>query len=230
MNEKAIRLYNAITDIDDAFIEEANQAPKRKRVKPVFKVMLIAAAIVALFISGLSVYAAANNTDIPSLIMKITGQGVEFEGFLEKLEHTEANDYALTDTVFAKEMEKKGIKPVTAPAFFGDNALILTEGGSSGDDVSSYVKDAFMNFQCGEYSGSLDIEQYTNPPEDSSVQTLGYQNIKNGKIVNANGMDIIVLEAEGVCHLHYRDRNTLYYIDIENIDYETAIKIAESIK
>ena len=43
-------------------------------------------------------------------------------------------------------------------------------------------------------------------------------------------MDIIVLEAEGVCHLHYRDRNTLYYIDIENVDYETAIKIAESIE
>ena len=229
MNEKAIRLYNAITDIDDELIEEAIQPPKKKRI-PVLKTLLIAAAIIVLIVSGLSVYASANNTDIPSLLMKITGQGVEFEGFLEKLEHTEANGYALTDTVFAKEMEKKGIKPVTAPAFFGDNALILTEGGSSGDDVSSYVKDAFMNFQCGEYSGSLDIEQYTNPPEDSSVQTLGYQNIKNGKIVNANGMDIIVLEAEGVCHLHYRDRNTLYYIDIENIDYETAIKIAESIK
>ena len=229
MNEKAIRLYNAITDIDDELIEEAIQPPKKKRI-PVLKTLLIAAAIIVLLVSGLSVYASANNTDIPSLLMKITGQGVEFEGFLEKLEHTEANGYALTDTVFAKEMEKKGIKPVTAPAFFGDNALILTEGGSSGDDVSSYVKDAFMNFQCGEYSGSLDIEQYTNPPEDSSVQTLGYQNIKNGKIVNANGMDIIVLEAEGVCHLHYRDRNTLYYIDIENIDYETAIKIAESIK
>ena len=127
-------------------------------------------------------------------------------------------------------MEKKGIKPVTAPAFFGDNALILTEGASSGDDVSSYVKDAFMKFQCGEYSGLLDIEQYTNPPEDNSVQTLGYQNIKNGKIVNANGMDVIVLEADGVCHLYYRDRNTLYHIDIENVDYETAIRIAESIE
>lgn len=229
MNEKAIRLYNAITDIDDELIEEASQPPKKKRI-PVLKTLLIAAAIIVLLVSGLSVYASANNTDIPSLLMKITGQGVEFEGFLEKLEHTEANGYALTNTAFAKEMEKKGIKPVTAPAFFGENALILTEGGSSGDDVSSYVKDAFMNFQCGEYSGSLDIEQYTNPPEDNSVQTLGYQNIKNGKIVNANGMDIIVLEAEGVCHLHYRDRNTLYYIDIENVDYETAIKIAESIE
>ncbi len=229
MNEKTIRLYNAITDIDDELIEEANQPPKKKRT-PILKTLLIAAAIIVLLVSGLSVYASANNTDIPSLLMKIIGQGVEFEGFLEKLENTEANGYALTDTAFAKEMEKKGIKPVTAPAFFGDNALILTEGASSGDDVSSYVKDAFMEFQSGEYSGLLEIEQYTNPPEENSVQTLGYQNIKNGKIVNANGMDVIVLEADGVCHLYYRDRNTLYYIDIENVDYEIAIRIAESIE
>ena len=30
MNEKAIRLYNAITDIDDELIEEASQPPKKE--------------------------------------------------------------------------------------------------------------------------------------------------------------------------------------------------------
>ena len=69
MNEKTIRLYNAITDIDDELIEEANQPPKKKRT-PILKTLLIAAAIIVLLVSGLSVYASANNTDIPSLLMK----------------------------------------------------------------------------------------------------------------------------------------------------------------
>ena len=229
MNEKAIRLYNAITDIYDVLIEEANQPPKKEHI-PVLKTLLIAAAIIVLLVSGLSVYAAANNTDIPSLLMKVTGKGIEFEGFLEKIEHKKADGYALTKTKFAKEMEKKGIKPVTVPACFGESTLVLTEGESSGDDVSSFVKDAFMNFQSSEYKGLIEIEQYTQPPEDSAVGSTGFMGVTDGKIVQANGMDIIVVEISDGCALYYRDGNTIYTIDFYDTDFETGIKIAESIE
>lgn len=229
MNENAIRLYNAITDIDNELIEKANQLPKKKR-PPISKILLIAAAIAVLFVSGLSAYALANNTNIPSLLMKITGEGVEFEGFLEKLENTEADGYAFKDTKFAKDMEKMGISPVTVPEFFANSNFSFEEIPGDNEDISSYVIWAAMSFDCGEYKGNFSIEQYVEPPEKNGVSTMGFSDIKNGKIVKVNGMDVIVMEAASAGHLYYRDRNTIYVISIEGIDYETAIKIAQSIK
>lgn len=231
MNEKALRLYNAITEIDEELIEAALKAPKQKRRKSVLKALLIAAIILALSFSALYGYAVVNNTDIPSIILQFKGEReAQINNFLEDLEHTQAKGYALDKSVFSKEMKKIGIFPVTMPAFFGNDDIILKDESNGTDEVSSFVKDAFMEFKTSEYSGFLSIEQYAQPPEENGVQTQGFMGVSNGRIVESNGMDILVLENFDDCQLYYRDKNTIYSITIYNVDFETGIKIAQSIE
>ncbi len=229
MSEKALRLYNTITDIDDELIEEADKPYKRKRT-PLFRALLIAAVIAALSVTGLSVFAAVNHIDISySIVKKIEGEDAQMEGFLEKLEHTQAQGYKLKGTQIYKRIEEKGVSPVTLPAIFGESDMKIEFVEIQGDDISEWVKDAYFSFNYGNITGSVNIEQYSEPPEDSAVSSESFSNVENGKIISANGMDVIVMGDEEVCFILYRDGNTVYRIVLEGTSYEEALKIAESI-
>ena len=227
MNEKVVRLYNTITNIDDDLIEKASKPFKQKKKRIALKVILTAAAITALLVAGLSVYAGSNNTKIPYTILRIVnGEADENYDLFKDGRRADAQTYAFSETAVAKELAAHGISPVTLPAFF-DNSKIKTERADYDGEYGTMLG-VSLDFSTEDFKGCLSIDKYFN--EIEGVTSATHYNVKNGEIVDANGMDIIVLDQDGMCSIEYRDKLTYYNIYLYNIDYEKAVEFAKTIK
>ena len=94
----------------------------------------------------------------------------------------------------------------------------------SSDDISNIVS---VDFYYNGQRGWLDIEQMSKELESTGVDTV--LDIKSGRMINVNGMDVLVFEQENSCSIKYKDNFTTYDIHLD-CNLETAIKFAKSIK
>ena len=201
---------------------------KGKRVKfkkpaKVLKVLLVAAALMVVFISTVTA-SAQFNFDIPQNIAKLIDNNAEIDYNLENADTT-SNGYALLDTDLAKQLADYGITPVTFPEEMIKESCKITKIESiSSDDISNIVS---VDFYYNGQRGWLDIEQMSKELESTGVDTV--LDIKSGRMINVNGMDVLVFEQENSCSIKYKDNFTTYDIHLD-CNLETAIKFAKSIK
>ena len=92
---------------------KGNAKGKRVKFKKPAKVLLVAAALMVVFISTVTA-SAQFNFDIPQNIAKLIDNNAEIDYNLENADTT-ADGYALLDSDFAKQLADYGITPVTFP-------------------------------------------------------------------------------------------------------------------
>lgn len=187
------------------------------------KVLLIAATLMVVFISTITV-SAQFNLNIPEKIVHLINGNAEIDYNLENADTT-ADGYALLDTDLAKQIADYGITPVTFPEeMIKENSKITKIKLDMNEDVLKIVD---IDFEYNGQKGSLYIQQISENTGSTGVNTV--LDIKSGRMINVNGMDIIVFEQENSCSIIYKDSLTTYDINLY-CDFETAIKFAESIK
>lgn len=202
---------------------KGNAKGKRVKFKKPAKVLLVAAALMVVFISTVTA-SAQFNFDIPQNIAKLIDNNAEIDYNLENADTT-ADGYALLDSDLAKQLADYGITPVTFPAeLIKDNCKITKIESISSDDISNIVS---VDFYYNGQRGWLDIEQMLKELESTGVDTV--LDIKSGRMINVNGMDVLVFEQENSCSIKYKDNFTTYDIHLD-CNLETAIKFAKSIK
>lgn len=202
---------------------KGNAKGKRVKFKKPAKVLLVAAALMVVFISTITA-SAQFNFDIPQSIAKLIDNNAEIDYNLENADTT-ADGYALLDTDLAKQIADYGITPVTFPEeLIKDNCKITKMESISSDDISNIVS---VDFYYNGQRGWLDIEQMSKELESTGVDTV--LDIKSGRMINVNGMDVLVFEQENSCSIKYKDNFTTYDIHLD-CNLETAIKFAKSIK
>ena len=141
---------------------------------------------------------------------------------------TTADGYALLNTDLAKQLSDYGITPVTFPEeLIKDNCKITKMENTTTDKTFSH--DANVEFEYNGQKGNLTIHQEVEEFESTGVS--GYNNLKGGKMIKANGMDILVFEHDdNSSSITYKDGLTTYDILLTKSTMENAIKFAKSIK
>ena len=187
------------------------------------KVLLIAATLMVVFISTITV-SAQFNLNIPEKIVHLINGNAEIDYNLENADTT-ADGYALLDTDLAKQIADYGITPVTFPEeMIKENSKITKIKLDMNEDVLKIVD---IDFEYNGQKGSLYIQQISENTGSTGVNTV--LDIKSGRMINVNGMDVLVFEQENSCSIRYKDNFTIYDIHLD-CNLETAIKFAESIK
>ena len=201
---------------------KGNAKGKRVKFKKPAKVLLVAAALMVVFISTVTA-SAQFNFDIPQNIAKLIDNNAEIDYNLENADTT-ADGYALLDSDFADY----GITPVTFPEeLIKDNCKITKMENTTTDKTFSH--DANVEFEYNGQKGDLTIHQEVEEFESTGVS--GYNNLKGGKMIKANGMDILVFEHDdNSSSITYKDGLTTYDILLTKSTMENAIKFAKSIK
>ena len=200
--------------------DTTSDAKRIKFSKPV-KVILVAAAIITVFISAITV-TAQFGLDLPQKIAHL------FEGDykLESLNNT-ANGYALLESDLAKQLAAYGITPVTFPEeLIKENCKITKITNMTSDE--SISKDVTIDFEYQNNNGILTIAQYADGFMFGGETTV--VDVISGQMKNINGMDVVILEQEDdYCTVRYKDNNTIYELFIDcNLD--TMITFVKSIK
>lgn len=201
-----------------------NSTNKRKiKLTKSAKVLLVAAVLMVVFISTITV-SAQLNLNIPQKMAQLINGNAEIDYNLENADTT-ADGYVLLDTELAKQIADYGITPVTLPEeMIKENCKITQIEKVSSDKISNIVD---IYFEYEGQKGCLSIEQMSKELESTGVWSVN--DIESGQMIKINGMDIIVFEQENSCSIIYKDSLTIYDINLY-CDFETAIKFAESIK
>lgn len=203
---------------------KGNAKGKRVKFKKPAKVLLVAAALMVVFISTVTA-SAQFNFDIPQNIAKLIDNNAEIDYNLENADTT-ADGYALLNTDLAKQLADYGITTVTFPEeLIKDNCKITKIENTTTDKTFSH--DANVEFEYNGQKGDLIIHQEVEEFESTGVDTV--LDIKSGRMINVNGMDVLVFEQENSCSIKYKDNFTTYDIHLD-CNLETAIKFAKSIK
>ena len=202
---------------------KGNAKGKRVKFKKSAKVLLVAAALMVVFISTVTA-SAQFNFNIPQSIAKLIDNNAEIDYNLENADTT-ADGYALLNTDLAKQLADYGITPVTFPEeMTKENCKVIQIEDVSVDETWKIIS---VDFYYNKQKGWLRVEQMSEEFETAGVSTV--MDIKSGQMININGMDILLFEQEGSYKIKYKDNNTTYDISLD-CDSETAIKVAESIK
>ncbi len=204
---------------------KGNAKGKRVKFKKSAKVLLVAAALMVVFISTVTA-SAQFNFDIPQNIAKLKDNNAEIDYNLENADTT-ADGYALLDSDFAKQLADYGITPVTLPEeMTKENCKVIQIEDVSVDETWKIIS---VDFYYNKQKGWLRVEQMSKELESTGVS--GYNNLKGGKMIKANGMDILVFEHnDNSSSITYKDGLTTYHISLTNSTMENAIKFAKSIK
>lgn len=185
------------------------------------KAVIVAAVITTVAVSAVSVSAHLFNFNIPSEIAhKISGDAQIDPNLAEA--DTSADGYALTNTAVAKDLAELGITPVTLPKLITDGDI---------QSVSTIQKDSMMTsaqvrFTAQGITGDLTVTRYADSYSWEGTDRV--TDIDSGKLVRANGLDVLVLAREDSCTLRYRDGNTEYDLYLA-CDEDTAVAFAESL-
>lgn len=202
-----------------------NNSTNAKKVKftKSAKVLLIAATLMVVFISTITV-SAQFNLNMPQKIAQLINGNAKIDYNLENADIT-ADGYALLDSDLAKQLADYGITPVTFPEkMIKENSKITKIKLDMNEDVLKIVD---IDFEYNGQKGSLYIQQISENTGSTGVNTV--LDIKSGRMINVNGMDVLVFEQENSCSIRYKDNFTIYDIHLD-CNLETAIKFAESIK
>lgn len=211
-----------LLEIKRKVVDRSVKTEKRKIKKPI-KVLLIAAAFVAVSISTITV-SAQFNLDIPQKIAELINGNAELDYNLENADTT-ADRYDLLDTDLAKQIEDYGISPITFPEEMVKEDCEITRIENVSSDEISIIIDIYFEYN-GQH-GDLYIQQISENVEYTGVNTV--MNIESGQMIKVNGMDVLLFEQENTCVIKYKDNFTTYDIHLD-CDLETAIKFAKSIR
>lgn len=202
---------------------KGNAKGKGVKFKKPAKVLLVAVALMVVFISTITA-SAQFNFNIPQSIAKLIDNNAEIDYNLENADTT-ADGYALLNTDLAKQLADYGITPVTFPEeMTKENCKVIQIEDVSVDETWKIIS---VDFYYNKQKGWLRVEQMSEEFETAGVSTV--MDIKSGQMININGMDILLFEQEGSYKIKYKDNNTTYDISLD-CDSETAIKVAVSIK
>lgn len=203
--------------------DDVSDVKRIKFSKPI-KIMLVAAVIVTLLVSTITVMAQFG-LNLPQRIAHLLEGDAKVDYKLESFNNT-ANGYTLLESDLAKQLETYGITPITFPEeLIKENCRITKITNMTSDE--SISKDATIDFDYKDYHGVLSITQYSDGFMFGGETTV--VDVISGQMKNINGMDVVILEQEDdYCTVRYKDNNTIYELFID-CDLDTMITFVESI-
>lgn len=141
---------------------------------------------------------------------------------------TKANHYSDKNVDLIQELQKRGFSNVILPA----DLLKYRYSEDIGIQEGDYLILATITIDDpeSEIHGAIGITQYNeliSPAAGSGLVSSMYTHVVQ---LNVNGLDVLVFGNDDKASIIYVDNNTDYSITLDNCDFDTAIKIANSLK
>lgn len=218
--ENCVDLIDKLENKKQFFTKESKKVKFIKHMKSI----VIAAVIIVVFVSSVTVSAHYFNMDISRNIVEfINGNAEVAPDFVP--DNKQALSYMLQNSNLSAKLKNIGVYPITYPELIDRQCKVLSVQDMTSD--SSIAKEAVVQFQYNSSEGNMYISQYNQDfnweGEDTELKVI------KSEIVTVNGMDILIFERKDGSSLRYRDNNTVYYIYIE-CDINAALEFANSIK
>ncbi len=202
---------------------EAEVAPKKRRIKA-GKILLIAAVVAALCAVAVPVGARF----VPS---KAADKIVDFchDHFKIDLRGEDEAEPTNSDSRIMNNLILESLHTLKLPEVLLGDEYVKTARVEESDLVTTI----YVNFSCYDtnLSGAIMITEYKNGSVENhnGVGNISGMN-KHFKQISSNNTDILIFGDSEKLYITYVFENTEYEISLLNVDFDTAVKIAESIK
>lgn len=198
---------------------------KKIHLKKPAKLIIIAAALIVVFVSAFSV--TASNFNIPKSLARFTEGNADYDE-AHKNTDNEPDGYALADTELAKKLDEMyGLSPITFPEELVKKDCVITNISKAAGSGSYYIN-AYIEFKYKGCYGKLSLSK----PIDKDYETISDRSVldvDSGQLVRANGLDVFIFERDSSCYALYKSDSIQYVLNIES-DYDTAVELIKSIK
>lgn len=200
-------------------------AQNGKRVK-FTKALLIAAIIVVILSIAVPVSAKYIYTDASDAIVQFFNDHFHIDlraGNTNAINHSDDNDEII------KYLKEKGFDNVIIPSELLKTEYEKTIGMFNEDEDFIDIVIFFEN-KSNDITGDICLTKHkTQITEFVIGQANVADNFDSMKQLSINGLDILVFSDGITSVIEYVDVNTVYDIDLNNCDFETAIRIAETL-
>ena len=203
--------------------EKAQVITKQKRIK--FSRLLIAAAIIAVIsMTGLTVYGNANDMSIKDVFVSLFSDHATID-YSNKNNNGNNSNVPVNETALYKEISSNGINSILLPAQIYN--MNYSNFQASNDFASKYV-----TFNSSE-TIVVSIEEFSDKKWISNPDVMG--NFSESKKINVNGIDIYLFERNGgknkvSTSISYQIDLTQYDISIDYCSIEQAEEFVSELK
>lgn len=222
-----VELIDICVDVlDKAYSkEDAESSPDKLKIKSVKarRVLLIAAILI--FVLSLSISASAKflNIDASEKVVQFINNH-----FNVNLGNANADNYSDNGLELISNLKEKGFENIILPA------TLISEDYSMEISIRTLesIEQAIIEFKNNSTNvkGNISITKHT---DNNDIFTIGQGSVPDSynqvKQIKVNGIDVLVFSDETTSYIYYIDKNIEYDISI-NCDFESALKIAETIK
>lgn len=208
---------------EEAPKEKVQVITKKKRIK--FSRLLIAAAIIAVIsMTGLTVYANANDMSIKDIFVSLFSDHATID-YSNKNNNGNNSDVPVNETALYKEISKNGIDNILLPVQIYN--MKYKDFYVSNDFTSNFV-----GFTSNE-TIVVSIEKFSDKKWISNPDIMG--DFSESKKINVNGIDIYLFERNGgkqsvSTSVSYQINLTQYNIHIEGCTIEQAEEFVSELK
>lgn len=224
-SEMDIDLIDLCADILVKTQNEIEESPKKTGRKKFGKVLLVAAMVVIVIAIVIPVSAAFIHNEVSDKIVHFYADHFNID---LRQGSTNANHYSDNNIDLIQELQERGFVNVILPS-----------------DLLNYNYSEDIYIQNSDYATVLAIKiEDPNSKINGTIAIVQDDEIissttGNGKIstkynhvnqISVNGLDILVFGNDNEALIVYVANNTDYSITLDNCDFDTAVKIANSLK
>lgn len=209
---------------EDKRIEQEEKL-KAKKIKA-RKVLLIAAILILVLSLSLSASAKLFNIDASEKVVRFFNN--HFNVNLGNAK-TDADGYTDNGLELISNLEEKGFENIVLPA-----ALISEDYSTKINTLrEGNVEQAYIDFKSNstDFNGNIIITNHVNSEDNFTIGQVSVPDVYNQvKQIKVNGIDVLVFSDETTSYIYYIDKNIEYHMHILNCDFDSTVRIAETIK
>lgn len=209
---------------EDKRIEQEEKL-KAKKIKA-RRVLLIAAILVLVLSLSLSASAKFFNIDASEKVVRFVNN--HFNINLGNA-NTDADGYTDNGLELINSLNEKGFENIVLP-----DALISEDYSTK---ITTYnldnIEQATVDFKSNstDFNGTIIITNHINSKDNFIIgQSSVPDSYNQVKQIHVNGIDVLVFSDEATSYIYYIDKNIEYHMHILNCDFDSTVKIAETIK
>lgn len=212
--------------LDNCFemLDYVDESEKEIQSKKPVKAVIVAAAVLIVLFSTVTVSANIFNFNIPQTIARFINGNAQID-FNLKIADTTAEGYLLEKSDLANQFNDAGISPVTFPEKLTTECEITNFNNTTTNQ--SVSTDVYVEFYLNDMYGNLSVIKYSENIDWEGKKID--KDVVSGQLIHINGLDVLIFECKNSCIIHYRDNLTDYNIYLES-DIDTAIEFAKTIK
>lgn len=223
LNKEPEKMNTELIDLCADAIENGLNQQKSKHSKKIQLNKLILCAAIIIIIISISIPVTANYFSGSGILQEVeVGYEINLNNGADSAVNHSSNEHKII-----RQFEE-----------YDFNNIVLPSALLNADNLNYFIVDptdtaifARADFNYGEeiFCSIIMLREYEEADAENFATTKITVKSKQKKIINQNGMDILVYSYKTDSMIMYKDKDTVYQIHLQYCSFDDALKIAETI-